>query len=321
MVDKTKMCLAISTMNSVNLEGVGTSIIRTINECSELISESCKIGNMTIRKYHNYLSIYGSLSKLRYGNNFKPLNRLELKEEINRLEDKLKISLQSATITQLEISSSLKVSKLPKSYFSSLGTANKLTRFIESDTLYYKNQSKKYTFYDKKKEMRKTNVFINQDEIEGNWMRFEVCFISSYLSRLMQKQFDCKSLTVSLLLQPEVFSFFIERWAYEYNQIQKQSLPYLDLSLIDNTSEVFEQLAMLGIENIGGLDVFNDCIDKYRTQNSENNKRPEFYSRTKRKANNINTKGIIRLGDEIKELDHLINTEMVSALALNTRCK
>ena len=138
------------------------------------------IGNMGIYKNLNCLIIHGSLAKYLHNENITPLNREEVRQAMEKLEQDIGLNLEYAVVASVEFGTSIITKEKPFEYLNLFGNKKRLTRVEYSrwtgvETIIYTSDTGSYEFigYDKFREMRKKKQEIPPMFTGSNVLRLE----------------------------------------------------------------------------------------------------------------------------------------------------
>ena len=171
------------------------------------------------------LTVVGSLCKFLHGSNIYTLNRKSTKLAIEKLSEALGANLSNAKVTYLEFGTSFIMSNPVGLYLKRLGYKNGMRR-DQHGTLQYipcrgerdcNEESRKFVFYDKEKELRQKKEPLPEG-LEGlNILRYEIRFHRRLPFQLGFPQVD--------LLTLSDFWFYkamVDRYQSEYFSISRQ---------------------------------------------------------------------------------------------------
>lgn len=278
---------------------------KVCSETGRVISTTGHLKNLIVTTDEHHIYIKGSLPAYYYGCNAYTFNLYSLRKAIDKLSKEIGLNLNDGIITKLDIAGTFQVKRSIIHYYKFLADSPYYkNRFIDQYSLYYKNCNRTLNFYDKGKELKKKGSSIPERYREGNWMRFEVRYKCKYLKNLMTP-YGKPNLTIEDLKNKEIYFSLLGEWAYEYRQIEKVSELSFDFSKLVEPKKVKDQLALIGLKNIGGLSKFNERIEKAKAVFPA--PYPGFYSKVKKNVKDLskNTEYTYE-GDEVSELNRNI---------------
>ncbi|AZA51555.1 hypothetical protein [Chryseobacterium sp. G0201] len=259
--------------------------------------------NIKVREFNGYTKIECSLPRILNGDNISSLNYHEILRALETVSEHFGICIRGGIIKRIDLFSDIQCDYEAKNYFRYLGDSkNYKKRFPVAETsLYYKNAiSKEMYFYDKIKEMKSREQYIPKEFINKNITRLEVRY-KTFLKNILKR-----NLTVSDLYNPESFLKLTTCFINDYRSIHKENKAILDFSKASSKKELLNQLAIAGIESLGGTQEVLEMIDASRTLTLDL-VRPEYFSRRKAEIKEIaNSPYFVRKVQLIEELDSKI---------------
>ncbi len=237
---------------------------RVLLETGEISTTAFLRDSLQVRLNGIYLTIKGSLSQF-YNGQFYSLGFNEIKLAIDELNSELGIDARRGKITRLDLEATFPLEHPIKSYFEYLGESSYLNRFIEKNTLYYSNDSRKVCFYDKGKKIRRD---AGSKACSENLIRFEARFFNRYL-RQLEKKYNLKQINLRLLESSTFQNIILSEWFEEYNKITKHSKLHLDLEGINGLKDFKEKAQVQGVESLGGVSAVLKMLNRSRITNSK----------------------------------------------------
>lgn len=173
----------------------------------EVIRESGKVGNMVATIGKN-LWLTGSLATFKNGNNNKTLTLSEVRESIEELSDFFGLPLGDATLSRLDIGSTVELNSEVRNYNSKLLSLPRYSRSTVNDeqTVEFGNGRSKLVFYDKKAE--------SGYPYAGNASRIEKRFLHRLSEQLPFQKLK------SLGLEEE-YLWSVNKWEESYFDVEK----------------------------------------------------------------------------------------------------
>lgn len=108
MLDTVKMylpCEALPKDNLLKLPELLADTKETLHKHTGNVSINGKLDNLFIGLNSYAITITGSITKYRHGNNWGKLSFGEMQETFESLSDRLKLPIEKATITRLDLGS------------------------------------------------------------------------------------------------------------------------------------------------------------------------------------------------------------------------
>ncbi|KOY86121.1 hypothetical protein AD998_08150 [bacterium 336/3] len=168
----------------------------------------------------NQVSIFGSLAKYYFGNNFHTLSRHQTKEALENLQDDLQLLLLSEKVSRLDVSSNVKTIHPPKTYFSELQGSKGYQRFENPHSVYWQNSLRTKLVYDKQKEYKQKKELIPSEFTAKNTFRFEVRYQHKTSQILKAPNLDVKT-----LYNQNFYNYVVSEWLKEFNSIEARKTP------------------------------------------------------------------------------------------------
>lgn len=186
---------------------------------------SGNLDSLSIKINSGGLTVVGSLSKFLHGSNIYTLNRKSTKLAIEKLSEAIRADLSDAKVTYLEFGTSFILTNPVGLYLKRLGYKNGMRR-DQHGTLQYipcrgerdcNQESRKFVFYDKEKELRQKKEPL-PDGFDGlNILRYEIRFHRRLPFQLGFPQVDLKT-----LCDYWFYKSMVERYQTEYFSISRQ---------------------------------------------------------------------------------------------------
>lgn len=270
-------------------------------ETGEVVSSVGYVSNIKVRKFHNVIRIEFSLPKLLKGNNIYQLTFEEVIQALELAEKLLGVPLREVGIVRrIDFFKNIITKYKPVAYYMLLGSCKYYTRSKVKTSLYYKNSVRQQLLYDKIKEMRAKGIEIPMEFIGLNVLRYECKYLNGYLKKLFGKP-----LTIEQLYKKETYDYFSNRLRQEYAAIFKQPKLIADMTCIASKKELYNQLVIIGINQLGGTNEVIDLIDRSREFNPD--VLPEYFSRRKKEIRDLAKNNITAFKEAtIQELDEKI---------------
>ncbi|MBC5834341.1 hypothetical protein G6N05_07850 [Flavobacterium sp. F372] len=238
-----------------------------------------------IRKVGEVMTVECSLPKLLKRNNIYSLSFSEVGLALKMIEDKLGISIQQGIVRRIDCHYTFETELKVREYFRYLGDCKYFRRSnIDSDSLYYSNESRVFNFYDKIKEIKSKRDSIPYEFIGKNIMRCEFRYKTKYL-KIMSSKLGIEKLKIENLTDRNTYNQIAELVYADYQSITKIRQSYFDEVTISSKAKFQEQFVFAGVMAYGGLNAVLDKIDASKALNK--NLSPEYFSRRKSEIKNI----------------------------------
>lgn len=256
-----------------------------------------KLGNLKVTLTEQGIKIQGSLSKWYLKNNIQTFTRIDVKNAIEALSDTLKIPLEKARITRMDVGHNFITKYSPSAYFYYLGPSSRYRRSLTSSSLYYSNSLRTKLFYDKIAECKKSRSIVPNMLKNKNLLRFELRFMDK-----INKAFNSRELLVQILYDKLFFVNIVDKYVSEYISINKLERIAFNKNVNLEPKDILNHLILQGINSLGGQNEVFELIEEARKKNQF--KRSEYASRTKRMLTELYNNGILIEPNElIKELN------------------
>ena len=263
-----------------------------------------------IRPYGEFIYLTGSLSQQYYESN-QSMKWFDVENAIEKLEDILQFKLDEFKLNRVDVESTFPLNRTPKTYFDFLGNSPSMYRNQSLNSLTYNNKSRKFCFYDKKKQMSERYGIMSDSALE--LMRFETSYKKGYIAQMRKnKAFDnsLKSLKSSFTQR-----LLTNKWFEDYRSIRLNPKPSFIPDQLNNKRDLRNALESRAIEAFGGVVAVEEMIDRARTLNP--NLSPNVIYNMKQVARNAGlNKNYSNDCQQIMELDVAIITEYWSNLLL-----
>lgn len=179
------------------------------------------LGGLKVSIFVGGLSVVGSLAKVLYPNNIYPLDMNSTAQAIEKLSDKLHLSITNAKVTGLEFGRVFVMAHLVEKYLSKLGDLPRLSRYhFDVGTLYYKprgrQQSKVLAFYDKKADAAAKGMVLPVGFENANLLKYEMRF-----NGRLSQQMGVDDVKASTLFESGFYRQMIKRYQDNYFAIPK----------------------------------------------------------------------------------------------------
>jgi hypothetical protein len=216
--------------------------------------------NYRFRLTDFYLTAYGSINKLHYGNNLQQLSFVQLQDEIARMEDFFEISLNDAQIIRIDFACNIEVDK-PVSQYLNLFTSPKGYKSIiyEGETAYYESSKEKLIFYDKGKELQAKRQQILLGNEHKNILRYEVSVKNNIASVL-----NWEDTKLENLHNYHDYISLLKRLVLAYRSLPIHSEPLPSQLSFDTLTAFKNSVITEGIRSMGGMEAINEAVKQGR---------------------------------------------------------
>lgn len=246
----------------------------TAHEKEDQIYYSGALNNLRIYISERGVSIQGSLAKYYLSDNMQTLRRQDTERAIQKLSDDLHLPIDEAQVSRVDFAHNFIMQYEPEVYYPYLGESQYFKRYIQPESLYYKNGSRTKLFYDKVSEVKYRGLEIPEVWTSKNVLRYEI----RYQKRLA-KQFKEPEIRAYTLYDESFYIKLIEIYVTDYKSIHKHSQINLDTDNMRTPKDFWDQMALLMIDRIGQSGVV-DLVEEMRAK--EVFDKPEYYSRLKK---------------------------------------
>ena len=159
-------------------------------ETDERVKYSGRLKNLYVSVSEKGLFISGSLAKYYLSDNMQTLRRQDAEQAIQSLSDSLHLPIVEAQVSRIDFADNFIMQYEPEVYYPYLGESRHLKRYIQPESLYYKNGSRTMLFYDKPAEAKSKGYKIPDVWTSKNVLRYEIRY-----RRRLAKQFYTLSYT------------------------------------------------------------------------------------------------------------------------------
>lgn len=303
MYDSVNLWLGIEQV------GINNLLAHAESHFSNLTEHTTPDGQFYLSGYlHNYkvnisatgISFKGSLAKYYLGDNLHTLTRSDSQRAIEKLSDEIRLPIDRAKVTRIDIAQNFLMKHEPKLYYSFLGTSQYYKRIEQPDSLYYNNGMRTKLFYNKVAEAKAKGVNLPEVLTGQNCLRYEMRF-----SKRLPKQFNRPEVTAGILYDEQFYMMAVKKWHQEYNSIQKLREINLNFDNMKTPKDFFRQLQLFAVHEIG-QDKLLQAVDQMRLKGTFD--KPEYYSRLRKELKQLyNTPEQTASSELITELDKKID--------------
>lgn len=256
MIDTISGYISLEQYKYLNLDHLTKDKNRSIKKEGYSITFNLKNFKLTL-KYDtngkpNRLYFNGSLPKFYFNNNLGQLDWDTTKEAVKILSEELKIDLDNAILTRIDIGINIILKKPIHQYISCIVDYPRLEwlRYKNSVTFHSKKGFKKFIFYDKIKEIKshKNNDItqISLEYLKLNILRYELCLYQLSKQELKSGPFQLKNLFDDTVQKKLVF-LLLEG----YKGVNKLSIGLDPKELLEDNNGLNRYLSYHGINKIG----------------------------------------------------------------------
>jgi hypothetical protein len=279
-----------------------TNRIERKSSKTQEVSYFGNLENMDVYILSNGITVNGSLGKFIKGNNIERLSRMDVKNAIEKLSDLLGLSINQASVWRLDFGSCFVMERPIREYLSFLGEANKFScNKYGNGNLQYINNVKAMVFYDKAEEMRKKRQIIPLPFQGMNILRYEIRF-----TRRLVTQFGEK-IKAFRLFEEDFYNRILGKWKNEYFKICRLNKYKLEELKISNGRELKNQLALMGLKGVGGVQDVIEMLDCERAAGKLNRYKHRRLRHMVKSISEINSnilpnERIIELDEKVREV-------------------
>lgn len=251
------------------------------------------------------VSVKGSLAKFHLTDNTYTLTRRATMEAVCNLSDLLRLDMNKAKVTRIDVAANLIMRHPPERYFDVLGGCRHLDRLALADgTLNYKNRNKDtrkaLIFYDKIRETEQRGGVIPDVFRGSNLLRYE-----SRWERRLPRQLKEADITASTLYDSRFYCKVIDLWSENYFNIEKvKAMRSEALSDIKTVSDLTDYVCAVALQKLPPDEVRN-ILDEAKRKGIFDNRL--YYTRAKKRLKDIAGKASVTETCElVDELDGAI---------------
>lgn len=246
----------------------------TAHEKKDQIYYSGTLENLRIYVSERGVSMQGSLAKFYLNDNIQTLTRQDSERSICKLSDELHLPIHKANVSRIDFAHNFIMKYQPEVYYQYLGESQYFKRYIQPESLYYKNGNRTKLFYDKPSETKNRGSAIPEIWSDKNVLRYEIRY-----RRRLNKQFKEPEIKAGTLYEESFYIKLVKRYVSDYQSIHKHSEFIFDTDKMSTPKDVKDQLALIGLMAIG-KNRFPELVEEWREKDIL--RKPEYYSRVKR---------------------------------------
>ncbi|WP_142455214.1 phage/plasmid replication domain-containing protein [Gracilimonas mengyeensis] len=246
----------------------------TAHEKADQIYFSGTKENLRIYVTDRGVSIQGSLAKYYLSDNMQTLRRKDTEQAIQKLSDDLHLPIDEAQVSRIDFAHNFIMQFEPKVYYPYLGESQYYKRYIQPESLYYKNGNRTKLFYDKPAEAKNKGYEIPEVWTSKHVLRYEIRY-----KRRLHKQFKEPEVKAYKLYEEQFYIKLIDRYVSDFKSIHKLAEINLDTDNMSTPKDFWDQMALLSIKRIGQHGAV-DLVEELRAKDALD--RPEYYSRLKK---------------------------------------
>ena len=243
-------------------------------ETDERVKYSGRLKNLYVSVSEKGLFISGSLAKYYLSDNMQTLRRQDTEQAIQNLSDDLHLPIDEAQVSRIDFAHNFIMQYEPEVYYPYLGESQYFKRYIQPESLYYKNGSRTKLFYDKPAEAKSKGYKIPEVWTLKNVLRYEIRY-----RRRLNKQLKEPEIKAGTLYEEKFYIKLINRYVSDFKSIHKHSEINLDTENMSTPKDFWDQMALLMIDRIGQNGAV-DLVEELRAKDVLD--KPEYYSRLKK---------------------------------------
>ena len=243
-------------------------------ETDERVKYSGRLKNLYVSVSEKGLFISGSLAKYYLSDNMQTLRRQDTEQAIQNLSDDLHLPIDEAQVSRIDFAHNFIMQYEPEVYYPYLGESQYFKRYIQPESLYYKNGSRTKLFYDKPAEAKSKGYKIPEVWTLKNVLRYEIRY-----RRRLNKQLKEPEIKAGTLYEEKFYIKLVDRYVSDFKSIHKHSEINLDTENMSTPKDFWDQMALLMIDRIGQNGAV-DLVEELRAKDVLD--KPEYYSRLKK---------------------------------------
>lgn len=300
MYDTINMWVSKDIVSNTDLlETVPCNLTSIENEGYNVMTEqyytSGSLGNYKVAVSANGVSLKGSLAKFYLDNNFAILTRQDTQRAIELMSDIIGLPIAKAKINRLDLGYNFKTKYPVESYYNFLGAAQYYQRLAQPKSIYYRNNLRQLTFYNKIAEAKSKGMTIPLIYENSGVLRYELRYMKQVSKQLKE------AVTAQNLYNEDFYIKVVDSWFSNYQKITKIHIPNLDFKAMKSPKDYIYHLTLLGLHS-KGLNQALQEVELLRQMNIFSKK--EYYSRLKRDLKKLaQDKKQNTISEHIKELD------------------
>lgn len=246
----------------------------TAHEKQDQIHYSGSLKNLRIYVSERGVSLQGSLAKYYLSDNMQTLRRQDTEQAIQKLSDDLNLPIDEAQVSRVDFAHNFIMQYEPEVYYPYLGESQYFKRYIQPESLYYKNGNRTKLFYDKPAEVKSGGYEVPEVWTGKHVLRYEIRY-----RRRLDKQFKEPEVRARTLYEEQFYIKLIDRYVSDFKSIHKHSEINLDTENMRTPKDFWDQMALLMIDRIGQNGAV-DLVEELRAKDVLD--KPEYYSRLKK---------------------------------------
>ena len=271
MLDTIRMYLpyeALPKENILKLPELLADTKETLNHHTGNVSFSGKLNNLNIRMNAYAVNIEGSITKYKCGNNWEKLSFGEIQKTFESLSDRLKLPVEKAIITRLDLGVNLLMRYHETLYFDLLDHCPRYLKLPMANGLYFNQKEKQLAFYGKEMEQKEKGQEIPELYKGKHTLRYEMRW-----KKGLAKQFKISSLQVQTLCQEPFYMDLVKRMKDSYFQVKKQKINPLAIESMKSTKSFIDYYFLKGLMGeLGGIGNVLAHIDKVNKSGTFDNR-------------------------------------------------
>ena len=284
MLDTIKMylpCEALPKENLLKLPDLITDTKETFHQHTGKVSISGKLNNLHIGLNDYALSISGSITKYKYGNNWGRLSFGAMQRTFESLSDRLKMPIDRAIFTRLDLGVNLIMNYHEGFYFDLLDHCPRFNKLLMENGVYFNQRQKQLLFYGKETEQKEKGQEIPELYKGRHTLRYEMRWRKG-----LSKQLNTSSVNVKALCQEPFYMGLVTRMKDAYFKVNKHKINPLAIESMRSSKTMTDYLILKGIEaEFGSIGNALAYVDKANKSGIFDNKMQA--SRLKQKLNGL----------------------------------
>lgn len=240
-------CEALPKETLDTLPSLLTNIKETHDRHTGNVSIKGNLDNLTIWQSSYAVTVEGSLTKYRYGNNWEGLPFGEMLRTFDSLSDRLYMPLDEAVITRLDLGINMIMDYHESLYFGLLDHCPKYSKMPCDNGIYFNQGQKQMLFYGKEREQKAKGQLIPVQYQNKHTLRYEMRWRKG-----LSKQFNTGPFRVHSLCQEGVYMDLISKMSKEYLKIKKQRINSIAIDSMSSLKANEDYITLVGLQAVYG---------------------------------------------------------------------
>lgn len=246
MLDTIKMylpCEDLPKENILKLPEFLADTKETLHKHTGNVSINGKLDNLFIGLNNYAITIAGSITKYRYGNNWGKLSFGEIQKTFESLSDRLNLPVEKAIVTRLDLGTNLLMKYHESLYFGLLDHCPRYQKLPMDNGIYFNQKEKQLAFYGKEKEQKEKGQVIPELYKNRNTLRYEMRW-----KKGLAKQFKTSRLRAENICQETFYMSLVNSMKDAYFKVKKQKINPLAIESMRSSKTMTDYLILKGIQ-------------------------------------------------------------------------